>query len=419
MNTCQSPNINLKKIQVINVTQGAESWRGTTQFVMTLCEGLNTHGFHTEIWTPKYDRTEKTERNCIFSKKLVSDKVPIRRFKISMPRSLCRCKDICPALKSLTPRPALIHQHGLWLDPYRIAAKFARSNAIPLLISLHGMLEPWAMQRSRFKKKIAWSAFQGRDIRSARCLHVATRQEAENVRNMGIRNPVAIIPNGIRTQNQKPEQIKESETRNPKDFFTLYPNLVNKKLILSLGRIHPVKGLEFFGRIWSQIAGDFAGWHWVIAGPDEENYQSEFMNLFDKLGISGQTTFVGPVAGSEKLALFRSSEFLVLPSHMESFGMVVVEALWEGIPVMASTNCPWPELETYRCGWWLNLDTDTWKSSLRKAMSIDSQTLKASGTKGKNLVKEKYNEDQLVNSMSDVYRWILSGSERPSCLYSG
>lgn len=388
-------------------------WRGTAQFVTTLCDALCISGFHAEIWAPNYDEEDKAGKNRIFSNDLVFDKVPMRRFKIGMPRSLRRCRDIYAALENLHPQPLLIHQHGLWLDPYRVAAKFARKHSVPLVISLHGMLDPWAMKRSRLKKKIAWSAFQGRDIRSARCLHVATRKEAENVRKLGIKNPIAVIPNSIDIQNTK------SETVNQKDLFSFYPDLTNKKTVLSLGRIHPVKGLEFFGKVWSRIAGDFADWHWVIAGPDEENYQAEFQNLFDRLGISHQTTFAGPVAGSKKLALLKSCEFLVLPSHMESFGMVVPEALWEGIPVMASTNCPWAELESYGCGWWLRQDTETWESALRRVMSMDCQTLRSIGEKGRDLVREKYSRDKMVDSMVAVYEWILSGYQPPLCIYPG
>ncbi|MCP4351397.1 MAG: glycosyltransferase [Desulfobacterales bacterium] len=399
---------NLKKSgkihrKVIHVTEGVElSLGGTTQFIATLCNALFVNGLHPEIWAPS--RQSEGE----FS----DDNILIRQFKISKPQFICHCKELYPALKGLHPKPSLVHQHGLWLNPYRVAAGFARKNGIPLVISLHGMLEPWALQRSHLKKKLAWSAFQGRDVRMANCLHVATRREAENIRKLGITNPIAVIPNGIKIKDSK------TETEKTKGFVTYYPDLADKKIILSLGRIHPVKGLDFFAKVWSCVADDFPNWHWVIAGPDEDNYKSKLIKLFEELNILKQTTFTGSVEGTEKLGLLNTSELLILPSYLESFGIVVIEALNEETPVMASTNCPWPELESCECGWWLKQDIGIWESALRKIMDMDSQMLKRFGINGKSLVRKKYTEDQLARSMADVYEWVLFGGKQPSCLYS-
>ncbi len=370
-----------KKI-IIHVTEGIElSLGGTTQFIMSLCDALYDKGFQAEIWAPKRSNADISLKN----------KIVIRQFEINIPKFIYHCKGFYEALEELNPKPALIHQHGLWLDLYRESAKFARKYKIPHIISLHGMLEPWALNRSRWKKRLAWLAFQKRDIRLASCLHVATQREAENIRNLGIKTPVAVIPNGI--------QVTGCRTQDA-DF---YPELRNKRIILFLGRIHPVKGLDFFAKVWAKIANDFPNWQWVIAGPDEDNYQSELQTLFEQLRISNRITFVGPVAGDKKSALLRASDLLILPSYLESFGIVVLEALNKGIPVMASTNCPWSDLETYNCGWWLNQDTATWESALRKIMTMNSETLKEFGIRGKVLVREKYSQDNLVNSMAELY----------------
>ncbi|MCP4110848.1 MAG: glycosyltransferase [Desulfobacteraceae bacterium] len=385
--------------KIIHVTEGMElSLGGTTQFVTTLCKTLSASGFEPEIWVPGQNKAGEFSDNDIL----------IRKFEISSPRFICRCKELYPALKGLYPKPALIHQHGLWLDPYRVAAGFARKHGILFMISLHGMLEPWALQRSSFKKKIAWSVFQGHDVRMASCLHAATRREAENIRKLGIKTPIAVIPNGIKIQDTKP---------GIEDIFTYYPFLADKRIILSLGRIHPVKGLDFFGKVWSGVADDFPDWHWVIAGPDEDNYQSVLTKLFNDLNISGRTTFVSSVHGAKKFALLNASEFLILPSYLESFGIVVLEALNEETPVMATTNCPWPELESCECGWWLKQDVGIWESALRKVMNMDSLMLNHFGINGKSLVRKKYTEGQLSRSMTDVYKWVLFGSRPPSCLY--
>jgi len=383
--------------KIIHVTEGIElSLGGTTQFIISLCDALYDKGFQAEIWAPKRSDADISLKN----------KIVIRQFEIGMPKFMYRCKNFYTSLKNLNPKPALIHQHGLWLDPYRVAAKFARQYKIPHIISLHGMLEPWSLKRSQWKKRLAWLAFQGRDIRLASCLHVATEREAENIRKLGIKTPVAVIPNGIQVAG-----VRSQESEASLHHIDFYPELRNKRIILFLGRIHPVKGLDFFAKVWKKIADDFPDWQWVIAGPDEDNYQSELQILFEQLGISNQITFVGTIAGEKKSALLRASDLLILPSYLESFGIVVLEALNEGVPVMASTNCPWSDLEIHGCGWWLKQDVTVWESALRKVMSMNHETLKAFGIKGKSLVKKKYSQDNLVNSMTELYNRLLYRGE--------
>jgi glycosyltransferase involved in cell wall biosynthesis len=220
-----------------------------------------------------------------------------------------------------------------------------------------------------------------------------------------------VIPNGL--------PVKEAmNAGNSGDFWMNHPEFRGKRIVLFLGRIHPVKGLDLFARAWSRVAGHFRDWHWVIAGPDEERYKAKLSSLFDQLAVSNRISFLGPVAGDEKEALLEASEFLVLPSQIESFGMVVLEAFLAGTPVMTSRNCPWPELEAGRCGWWVEQNIESWELALRSAMNLPGRDLRDMGLRGRRLVKEKYSEDHLVSSMIGVYEWLLGGKTIPPCVHS-
>ena len=93
--------------------------------------------------------------------------------------------------------PALVHDHGLWLPSNHAAATAAARLDVPRVVSTRGMLEPWARRHRRWKKALAWAAFQGRDLRAAAVLHATAESEAHHLRDLGLRSPIAVIPNGV------------------------------------------------------------------------------------------------------------------------------------------------------------------------------------------------------------------------------
>jgi hypothetical protein len=94
-------------------------------------------------------------------------------------------------------RPDLIHDNGLWLRHNHQLARLAALAGIPRVVSTRGMLEPWAMNHKRWKKRLAWWLYQRRDLQRAVALHATARSEADHLRQLGLRNAISIIPNGV------------------------------------------------------------------------------------------------------------------------------------------------------------------------------------------------------------------------------
>jgi glycosyltransferase involved in cell wall biosynthesis len=383
---------------VIHITEGMESeLGGTTSFMRTLCRGLGQREYLVQIWTPKCNGNGAALDENGFS---------IHRFTIAPPKAFRRSSDLNRALFDLEPKPSLIHQHGLWLDMYRAAGRFAAGRGIPHVISLHGMLEPWCLRYRHWKKKLAWILFQRKALQSASCLQAATRREAENVRRLGIESPIAVIPNGVST----------AESPVFSDLQELCPALMpiaGKKIVLFLGRLHPIKGLDFLCRVWAESARDEKEWHLLIVGPSEKAYRQKLGGLIRSLAIQDQVSLLDAVEEPLKSALIKTARFLVLPSYAESFGMVVLEALRAGTPVMASRNTPWADLEAEGCGWWINHNPHSWKKALREAMSLDFQSLHRMGEKGIKLVMSKYTDQNMIASFDHLYQWLLGLKDKP------
>ncbi len=100
-------------------------------------------------------------------------------------------------LETLVREAGAIHIHGIWQEHCMAAAALARAHRKPYLIAAHGMLEPWAFRNKGWKKRAYWQLFEKRRFAQAGCLRALTTAEAEQYRALGLRTPVAVIPNGV------------------------------------------------------------------------------------------------------------------------------------------------------------------------------------------------------------------------------
>src|SRR5260370_19555280 len=203
------------------------------------------------------------------------------------------------------------------------------------------MLEPWAISHKGLKKEIAWPLYQRRDLQRAVC-HIATGDaEARSLEDLELGVPIAIVPNGVDVPEERPFSIaseSEKACRNGR-----------KRTALFLGRIYPIKGLPMLIDAWARVRPD--GWHLRIAGPDEADHQKLVEREVSAAGLGEVVSFTGLIEPQMRTSAFLDADLFILPTHSESFGMVVAEALAHGVPVFTTTAAPWAILRETGCGW--------------------------------------------------------------------
>lgn len=288
--------------------------------------------------------------------------------------------------------PDLVHDHGLWLPSNHATAVASARQRVPRVVSTRGMLEPWARQHRRLKKTLAWYAFQRRDLTAAAVLHATADSEADNLRDLGLRQPVAVIPNGVAV----PAAVADHEGD------------VRRAVFLS--RVHPKKGLPLLLDAWASVRPE--GWELAIAGPDEEGHRAELEAQAARLGLD-ELEFVGPVADAQKWEFYRSADLFVLPTYSENFGVVVAEALATGVPVLTTTGAPWRELQTHTCGWWVEPAARPIREALADAVSRSGAERRAMGQRGRTLVQQRYDWGSIAAQMMEVYEWMLGRRATP------
>lgn len=297
--------------------------------------------------------------------------------------------------------PSLIHSHGLWTPANHWAAKAARQSNIPLIIQPRGMLEPWALSQRAWKKRLAMTLYQRRDLDQAAMFIATAWTEGENIRRLGFRQPIAVIPNGV-----------ELDVPGV-DGCSLHQGLERPRTVLFLSRIHPKKGLLNLLDAWARVVPN--GWRLKIAGPDEGGHLVEVRALARRLGIDPLVDFVGELDGVAKSQAYAGADLFVLPTFSENFGVVVAEALAHGVPVITTRGTPWADLETYRCGWWVDIGVDPLMQALREAMDLSDDERRAMGVRGRAYVR-RYDWGDIARQTMDVYRWVLGKGTQPACV---
>lgn len=289
----------------------------------------------------------------------------------------------------------LFHSHGLWMMPNVYPGWVARRYHIPLVVSPRGTLSEWAFEHGSRVKAVFWPVIQRPALAATTCFHVTAESEYEDIRRMGFRQPVAIIPNGI--DMRPPKRTQSSGMRT----------------LLFLGRIHSIKGVDLLLKAWHGVSPYFPDWRLMIIGPDDGGYLPKMQALSAELGLQ-RTQFCGPLYGEAKLRAYQNAELFVLPTHSENFGVVVAEALAAGTPAIVSKCAPWSGIEAHQAGWWIDSGLDPLITCLEKALACSPSELAAMGQRGRTWMENEFSWHRIGEMMAETYRWILEGGPSPA-----
>ena len=300
----------------------------------------------------------------------------------------------------------VVHQHGIWTGSSNATLVFSKKRKIPTVIAPHGSFNPSGLNLSSWKKKIALSFYERENLQLAACLHASSEREITDIRNFGLINPIAYIPNGIHQQYLS----MEGNSKRFREEFGITPG---KKVLLFLARIAPLKGLPMLIEAINSIHDAFSGWQLIIAGIDEANHKKDVELLIKYLHLEEQIKIIGPLFNESKNDAFAAAELFILPSHSEGAPMVVLDSLAAGVPVITTKASTWPDLEEYKCGWWTEINTAAIANALKEAISLPTEKLSGMGQNGKALISEKYVWQKLALNTIQLYNWLLKKEDKP------
>jgi len=258
---------------------------------------------------------------------------------------------------SVLKKIKIINIHGCWSPYFLIIFLISKILKKKIVVNTHGMLSRWSFNYKKTKKIIAWYLYQRFIINNADLIIVNSQIEYNQFKEKINNYKVKIIFNGI-----NPPLLDKS---------ILFNKKITKKALF-FSRIHPIKGLKELILAWSK--SKFLKKNKFIlnvyGAVDDYKYLNFIKSLIKKKKLSNQI-FVYANENVNKWNVYSNHDFLVLPSYTESFGIVVAEALYSGIPVITSTETPWKNIEELSYGKVVNIDVN----SLTKALDSLSYSI--------------------------------------------
>ena len=360
-----------------------------------------------------------------------------RAIKVQGPGAFGYSPDLLPALD---PKADLLYAATLWKYPSWAALQWAERTGKPMMVAPHGSLDAWALRNAAWKKMLAALLFKNRQLRKATCLRALCQSEVESFRAYGLKNPIAMIPNGV----ELPESRVEGRGSSAKG------ENGGKKKLLFLGRIHPKKGLANLIRAFARSRGSRVEgrepWQLVIAGWDQVGHERELMELCEELGLRSAVTdaeqrpgqlklkvegerraldarhssldsavlFFGAAFGKDKEDLLCSADAFILPSLSEGLPMSVLEAWAYGLPVVMTPECNLPEGFIADAAIRIETSAESIAEGLRTLFSMNDSDLISMGQRGRALVTERFTWQAVAERMKQAYDWMLGGGVPPS-----
>lgn len=381
-----------RKLNILFVTASyypAVRYGGPIYTVHSLARHLAELGNRVVVYTTNVDGDGYIEIPPEDSKLL--DGVEVRYFKTAI-NKIYWSQDMIRALNRNVGNFDIVHAHAGFIFPTIAARRAARRAGVPFVYSPRGMLVLDLIKRKNFISKTLWCLlFEIANCRAASFIHATSHLEADEIGNLKLRrNKIEVIPNGVEPFPDHEEPPIGSAATSPN---ALAP------YVLVLGRVSWKKGLDRLICAMSFVPSV----NLVIVGNDEEKYTSVLRSLARKSGVEDRVVFAGPAYGSDKIAWLRGAELFVLSSYSESFGVVVLEAMACGCPVIMTPEVGIAE-DIQKTGAGIVVEGSPEKiGAAINALLADPDRSKQLGERGRVVVRDMYSWPKIAAEMESAY----------------
>ena len=302
--------------------------------------------------------------------------------------------------KKLLPEVDIVLISSVWTWYGVKVGKACQKAGVPYVMYSHGTrAQDRVKMQGRIKKTLWWHIFDRKLYDNAALIVAITQEEKEELKSIGVKAPIEVIPNGIGSSPHVDNAREHIKKR--------YGIKNDSEIVFFLGRIEPIKGVDIAIKAMQKVAAQCSNAILVVAGPEKDGLQREMEQLAESLGLSEKIIFTGSVKGDDKWALFQEAEVLVLPSITEVLAMSVLEALECGVPVVLTQKHAWPEIIEAEAGIITDRNPQAVADALIKLLS-DEKLRVSMGCKGKKLVEEKFRWPKIAQRTVDICQTLIS-----------
>lgn len=369
---------------------------GPIQSTHALNSALVRAGHEVTVFTTNIDGPDSL--NVPLGVPVARDGVRIYYFPSSFPRSWFYSRALHCALALHIREFDVVHITSVFLAASALGAYYARKFQKPYMISPRGSLKRSALAAHAWKKWIYIALVERRNLAHAAALHFTAPIEQEEYQEEGLpcMGVQEVIPNGI-------PEAPAMDANAGVAFRRTYNISSQARVVLSLGRLSPIKGFDTLIPAFARVAARVPDAVLVIVGGDERGYRAEIENMIAAHGIVARVIFTGMLEGEHKEAAYRASDVFVMTSISESFGMSAAEAMRAGVASVL-TDGVGIAVNAERAG----AARMTPKNEIALAHAIEellqSESLrKEMGLAGGRFVASEYSEEGMVRKFIGAY----------------
>jgi poly(glycerol-phosphate) alpha-glucosyltransferase len=285
-------------------------------------------------------------------------------------------------------------------------ATWKQKTGLPVIATPHGMLDPYIIkQQGKIKHQLGKFLFAQKGLNAVTCFHALCTNEMEDIRSYGLKQPIAIIPNGINLPNDTIVYIKTDA----------------KKHLLYLGRLHQKKGIDLLLEALAIVKTEYPDllqkWIIDVVGWDHEGFKKKLQKIVEKYQLQQIVTFYGGLFDDDKKRMYANADAYILPSHGEGLPMTVLEAWSYRLPVIMTPQCNIPEGFENNAAIKIETTVSSVKTGLLQLFSMTDREREQTGLRGRKLVEEHFTWDASSKKMMQLYKWILKQEEKPDFVY--
>lgn len=299
----------------------------------------------------------------------------------------------------------IFHMEALWRYPQLLMVTWKKHKKAPIVCTPHGMLDPYIIKNQGVVKRFVSNLFFQKSLEAVDCYHALCQKELEDIRAYGLKQPVAIIPNGI---NLPDPDLKFEKTD-------------NKKRLLYLGRLHKKKGVDLLLKAIAAINREENGlldnWQIDLVGWNHEGCKAELEKIVSENRLEDKVVFHGGLFGKDKQSMYANADGYILPSHGEGLPMTVLEAWSWKLPVVMTPECHIPEGYDADAAIKINDNVESVEEGLKKFFGMSDEERQSMGMRGYDLVRENFTWDVSAKKMIEVYEWLLGNHEKPDFVH--
>jgi glycosyltransferase involved in cell wall biosynthesis len=398
-------------MKILHISPAYEpAWHlgGVVRSVSQLCRGLAALGHEVTVFTTDSGGDRRME--VPLNRPMEVGGVEVTYFKSEFTPRFGYSRALRNACRNSVREFDIVHLTSLWWFPGLAAAWAARQQGKPYVVSTTGGLTRYSLLQKSWKKRLYLMLWENRNLEAAAALRFTSAWERQESQYLGLKVSSFLVPNSFELSGPI-EVLRQWEARSK------YGLPSEARVVSFLGRLHPVKALDFLIKAFAMNAETFRDAILLLAGPDN-GMLNHLRILVSKMGLTGRVLFPGMVDPRRRDALFAATDVFALVSHHENFGNAAVEAMLAGVPVLLSEHvgiCR--EVAADGAGVVVPLQVEAIAEALKRMLS-DPEGLREMGRRAAESARRRYDIRVVAQMMATAYEDILTGRRSPGLGWS-